>query len=112
MMKKRVICIAVVLIIIALCLWKFCFQKDIPIEQKIYECAVQQVEQDLSIYSGTISCDEYSWDALSWVSEDTCNVEVVVRVKNIHGIEMEYVYEVQINVKNGVCIPVYCMRKV
>lgn len=105
--------IYIALIIIAgLVVTKIYIWKSKPINELVYDSAVKEVENDLSIFAASsIQFEEFDEKYVTKKNDETYDVEVAVCVNNTNGVKKNYVYDVQIKVKGKVCKTVYCMRR-
>lgn len=86
--------------------------KSTPITERVYDYAVKEVENDLSIFAGsTFKFQEFDEGYVTKKSDEIYDVEVAVCVNSANGLEKNYIYDVQIEVKNNVCKTIYCMRR-
>lgn len=74
-----------------------------PVGEKAYDIAVSLVEVAES--GSKIEFKEYSERYLVWLNDSTVLVKVPVTITNNYGIEVESVYQVRVEIKDGECFP-------
>ena len=99
-------------VVVATILTCFFNWKNTPVNELVYKHAVKEVENDLSIFSGaSFEFEDFDEKYVNEKDKETYNVEVMVHVSNANGVQKNYIYDVQIKVKNNICKTVYCMRR-
>lgn len=102
---------ALIFLVAGIVLIKIYRWKHTPTEERIYDYAVQEVENDLSVFSKTnVYFEEFDQDFVTLKSDNVYDVEVAVQVTDDYG-EKNYIYDVRVKVKNGICNTIYCMRR-